>query len=219
MDESFDKHAYMCFPITLTNTLGWGISFKKDIRAIWDGTSHSQGDNVKILEGEDLVYTGRGFSTLSFRTGLIFKTDEDVSMLTMPVPNFFIRGMQTMTTIISTSFYKPELPLAIKITEPNREIHIPAGTPVATVLPISISNLQNNYEMEISEGPMPQEYWDEVTKYGQAAQEKNSVGDWSKMYRNAINYDGTSMGKHESKNIKLKTTVCPVTGATVETIN
>ena len=172
---------------------------------------------MTILEGEEFVHTGRAHGTISFNTGILINTDEDVTMMTMPVPNQFIRGTQAFTTLMSTSFYKGHFPLAIKITEPNLEIHIPAGTPVAAILPVSISNLQQNYQMEISEGDMPGSYWEELRKYGEAAQAKNAVGDWSKMYRDAINYDGSSMGKHESKNIKLKTTTCPVTGKTIET--
>lgn len=216
MDETYEKHIYMCFPLTISNRLGWGISFNKDIKFIWDGIEDSTPDHITVLEGEEFTYTGRGHATVSFNSGIVINTSENVSMLTMPVPNQFIRGIQTLTTLISTSFYKPDLPLAIKVTEPNREIHIPAGTPVAAILPISIGNLQDNYELKISEGNFPAEYWEEIRKYGEAAEAKNSVGDWSRMYRNAINYDGSSMGNHESKNIKLRTITCPITGATSE---
>jgi hypothetical protein len=219
MDDTANKHAYMCFPMTLTNGLGWGISFNKDIRFIWDGVDTHEPDHVTILEGEEYAFTGRANATVSFRSGLIFKTDEDVSMLSMPVPNEFVRGAQAFTILMSTSFYKAELPLAMKITEPNIEICIPAGTPVAAVLPISVSGLENNFELSISEGQMPSEYWDDLRAYGDAAEAKNSVGDWSKMYRNAVNHDGTPMGNHETKKIKLKTSTCPVTGAVVESDN
>jgi hypothetical protein len=212
MDNTFDRHAYMCFPVSLTNRLGWGISFPKDIKFIWDGIEDSRDFHVTILEGEEYVFTGRGHGTVSFYGGLIIKTDEDTSMLTMPTPNLFIRGIQPFTTIMSTSFYKGEFPLALKITEPNKEITIPAGTPIFTILPISIKGLQDDYEMNIIEGDMPREYYEELKKYGDASEIKNSVGDWSKMYRDAINYDGSSMGSHESKNIKLRTVSCPVTG-------
>jgi hypothetical protein len=165
MDNTAEKHAYMCFPLTLTNGLGWGISFDRDIRAIWDGIENYEPDHVTILEGEDIVYTGRSHASLSFKTGLIFNTDKNTSILTMPVPNQFMRGMQTFTTLMSTSFYPGDLPLAIKITEPNKEIFIPAGTPVAAIIPLSVAGLQNDYEMEITEGPMPPEYWEELKKY------------------------------------------------------
>lgn len=216
MDETHGKHAYMCFPLNLTNRLGWGISFPTDIRFIWDGITDTSADHIKVLEGHEHVYTDRGNASISFKTGLIFRTDAETTMLSMPVPNLFVRGAQAYTTLISTSFYMPELPLAWRITEPNIEILIPAGTPVAAVLPISLTGLENDYELCMSEDYVSQEYWNEVKKYGDEAEIKNGVGDWSKMYRDAVNYRGDSMGSHETKSIKLKTVSCPFTGQTYE---
>lgn len=216
MDDTDDRHAYMCFPLNLTNRLGWGISFPEDIRFVWDGITDTTPDHIKILEGEQFVNTHRGNATISFTTGLKFTTDENTSMLAMPVPNLFVRGAQCYTTLISTSFFIHMLPLAWRLTEPNVEIHIPAGTPVATVLPISLTGLQDDYEMQISTELPSQEYWQEVRKYGDANIIKSGVGDWSKMYREALDYRGDKVGDHETKSIKLKTVTCPFTGQTYE---
>lgn len=212
MDETPERHAYMCFPLTLTNRLGWGISFPEDITFIWDGVTDTTSEHVKILQGEKFAGTLRGNATISFYTGLFFRTDENTSTLTMPVPNQFIRGAHCYTTLISTSFYLPELPIAWRITEPNIEITIPAGTPVASILPISLGKLQEEYTLEYIENTVSFEYWDEVKKYGDEVEIKNGVGDWSKMYRDALNYKGKKIGNHETKGIKLKKSICPHTG-------
>lgn len=216
MDDTPEKHAYMCFPVTLTNRLGWGISYPKDIRFIWDGITDTTPDHIKILEGEEFVGTSRGNATISFYTGLFVRTDSNTSTLTMPVPNQFIRGAHCYTTLLSTSFYMPELPVAWRITEPNKEIVIPAGTPVAAIMPISIGRMQEEYTLEFVEGYSPPEYWEEVKKYGDEIEIKNGVGDWSKMYRDALNYRGEKVGSHEVKSIKLKTVTCPFTQQTYE---
>lgn len=216
MDKSFDKHAYMCFPMAVTNRLGWGISFPEDIVFIWDGIDDTTPDHVKVIKGDRWASPKRGNATLSFNTGLIFRTDPDVTMLTMPVPNQFIAGTQCFTTLISTSFYMPELPIAWKMLEANKEITIPAGTPVAAVLPLSLGSLEEDYIMEVTNDTPGKSYWDEVTKYGEVAQAKNGVGDWSKMYRDAVKSDGTSAGAHETKSIKLKTVTCPWSGQSYE---
>lgn len=216
MDSTDDKHAYMCFPINLTNRLGWGISFPEDLRFIWDGITDTTPDHVTILEGHQFLNTGRGNATISFTTGLKLITDSDTTMLAMPVPNQFIRGTQCYTTLMSTSFYMHMLPIAWRLTEPNVEVHIPAGTPIAAVLPISLSALQQDYSLEILDGLPTQEYWQEVRKYGDIQEIKNGVGDWSKMYRDAVDYRGETVGAHETKSIKLKTVTCPFTGQTYE---
>jgi hypothetical protein len=108
------------------------------------------------------------------------------------------------------------LPVAWRLTEPNVEIYIPAGTPVATVIPISLTDLENEYELTINETPASHEYWEEVVKYGDANEIKNGVGDWSKMYREGVDYTGAPVGSHETKSIKLKTVTCPFTGDSYE---
>ncbi len=216
MDETDDRHAYMCFPLNLTNRLGWAISFPEDLRFVWDGITSPSPDHVKILEGEKFIHAARGNATISFLTGLKFKTDPQTSILAMPVPNLFVRGAQCYTTIMSTSFYIHMLPIAWRLTEPNLEIHIPAGTPVATVLPISLTDLQENFELEISDELPGDEYWEEVRKYGDATIIKNGAGDWSKMYREGLDYNGNVVGQHETKSIRLKTVTCPYTGKSYE---
>ena len=56
MDETWEAHAYKCFPVSLTNQMGWAMSFPEDITFIWDGISDSTPDHVKILAGEKLDF-------------------------------------------------------------------------------------------------------------------------------------------------------------------
>jgi len=204
MDNTYDRHAYNCFPITLTNGLGWGISFPEDISFIWDGVIDSTPDHVKILRGDKYVSTGRGQATISFNTGLLFRTGENVSLLTMPVPNQFIPGAVAFTTLISTSFYRGDLPIAWMITAPNTEITIPAGTPVAAIIPISIGELQKQELLVIDSPPEP-EFYRQTSGDLEVLVEASKTGTWAHLYRNAITADGTPIGKHEAKAIKLKT--------------
>lgn len=203
MDETWQAHAYKCFPVSLSNQLGWGISFPKDISFIWDGISDADASHVKILSGHDYVYTERANATVSFNTGLMFITDENTSLLSSPTPNQFIDGAQPFTTILSTSFFRGDLPVAWRITKPNTEIVIKAGTPVISILPINLSELQGS---EMQEGRMqdlsrtdflPPEYSDTV-------RDINLKGEWSNFYRNATNHIGKKLGEHQVKAIKLK---------------
>ena len=135
MDTTFDRHAYHCFPVSLSNRLGWGISFPEDITFIWDGINDSTGDHVKILSGSKYAHPNRGNRTISFYTDITFfeENGKNITLLTMPVPNQFIRGAQCMTTLLSTSVLASDLPIAWMITEPNIEITISANTPIASL--------------------------------------------------------------------------------------
>lgn len=209
MDFTFDRHAYHCFPVSLSNRLGWGISFPEDIKFIWDGINDSTSEHVKVLEGEKYTHSGRGNRTISFFTGITFHAPdkEDLSLLTMPVPNQFIRGAQCISTVISPSVLQGELPIAWMITEPNIEITIPAGTPIAAVMPISTKALQD-YDLNVARGDAPymnDESWKtKMRERGEVSMKLNTAGTWTHFYRDAVDHNGNPDGKHEAKKIVMR---------------
>jgi hypothetical protein len=122
----------------------------------------------------------------------------------MPVPNLFIDGIHLYTTLISTSFFRYPLPIAAKLTKPNVLITIPAKTPIAAIVPISLQNI-NQYELNINDYVFSKEEELKNKRYGEASQLKNRVGEWTHFYRNATDENGISLGQHELKVIRLKT--------------
>jgi len=204
MDDTVNSHAYKCFPVSLANGLGWGIFFPEDITFIWDGITDTTSDHVKILAGEKYVHAQRGNATISFNTGLIFKTPDDYTLLTMPVPNQHIAGVSPFTTLMSTSFYNSDLPCAWRITEANKEITIKAGTPVIAVLPISLTNLQNTELHMKHRNDIPISYSQDYIGYHEVIGQINQSGKWSDFYRDAVNHEGKTVGEHEVKLIRLK---------------
>lgn len=206
MDTTFDRHAYQCFPMSLVNRLGWGISYPEDITFVWDGVNDSTDKHVTVLSGHKYVHSGRGNRTISFFTDLVFDFEETTSLLTMPVPNQFIRGAQCISTIISPSALQGELPIAWMITEPNIEITIPAGTPVAAIMPVSLTGLQE-YEVSVhNQRPPHEDYsWkNRMRERGEKSQELNMAGEWTHFYRDAVDHNGDPQGEHEAKKVIMK---------------
>ena len=202
MDATSENHAYRCFPVTQANVVGWSLSCSEDIEFIWDGINDQTDKHIQIFSPEG-SYAGRGQSSISLNTGLVFRTDEDVSILTINPVNYFNEDFETMSNLISTSFYDNPLPLAIKAKKANERVVIKAGTPIATIIPISLTNL-NNSTIKIVE------YRDDNglrqnanIEYGNAAQVINSSGKWTDWYRDAVNEKEESIGRHEVKTLKL----------------
>lgn len=203
MDLTHNQHAYNCFPVTLTNSLGWTVSFPEDIEFIWNGISDTNPNNVKILKGSRYAYNGRSNATISFKVGIGFKTEEDVSLLVMPVPNLFNEDYQTFTTIMSTSFFNGELPVVARIMSANKVVTIKAGTPVATIIPISLSKI-NNSEIIFEDAESFQISKCEPEYAEQVREKIISQGKWTNFYRNAVDACGNILGKHEVKSLRLK---------------
>ena len=203
MDATSEGHAYRCFPVTQSNVIGWSLSCNQDIEFIWDGINDQTQDHVEIIKAPEGSYGGRGQSSVSVNTGLIFRTSEDISIFTINPVNYFSNDFETMSNLISTSFYDNPLPLAIKAKKAGEKIIIKASTPLATIIPISLSAL-NNSSIEISDYKDPdRKRMDANIAYGNAAQEVNSSGQWTDWYRDAVNEKGESVGSHEIKVLRL----------------
>jgi len=202
MDQTTSKHAYRCFPITQANVVGFSLSCIQDIIFTWDGMNDETADHIKITNPIG-AYAGRGQSSISFSTGLVFRTDDQVSLWTFNPVNYFNDDFETMSNLISTSFYDNQLPLAIKAKKANIDITIKAGTPIATIVPISLVNL-NNTSITIVDYSDPQRTREEAAmKYGTAAQELNKTGKFTDWYRDAVNEKNEPLGSHEVKALKL----------------
>jgi hypothetical protein len=203
MDETSEGHAYRCFPVTQSNVVGWSLFCTTDIEFIWDGINDQSQDHIEILQAPPGAYGGRGQSSISLHTGLVFRTDENVSIFTINPVNYFSNEFETMSNLMSTSFYDNPLPLAIKAKSANKNIIIKAGTPLATIVPISLSDLNNSSVNIVDYKDENKKRMESNVSYGEAAQVVNSSGQWTDWYRDAVNEKGESMGKHEVKVLRL----------------
>jgi hypothetical protein len=203
MDLTSEGHAYRCFPVTQANVIGYSLSCKEDIEFLWDGITDQTGDHVEIFNPKS-AYSGRGQSSISIDTGLIFRTDKDVSILAINPVNYFSDEFETMSSLITTSFYNNPLPLALRAKTANKKVVIKAGTPVATIIPISLTNLNNTVINIVDYQDIDNKRMKANISYGEAAQAINSSGEWTDWYRNAVNEKQESLGSHEVKTLKLK---------------
>jgi hypothetical protein len=203
MDNTSEGHAYRCFPVTQSNVVGWSIFCNQDIEFLWNGINDQSQDHVEIISAPEGSYAGRGQSSISFNTGLIFRTDQDVSLFTINPVNYFNDDFETMSNLISTSFYDNPLPLAIKSKSPNKRVIIKSGTPIATIIPISLSELNGTSIKMVDYKDEDRKRIEANISYGEAAQVLNSSGEWTDWYRNAVNEKQEVLGSHEVKTLKL----------------
>ena len=198
MDDSVDKQAYKCLPLTLANCLGWSFSLPEDISFIL----HSSTDIVEILNGIKYSSTDRTNGTISFISGLTIQTDTPTSLLIMPVPNQFIDGVSPFTSIVNTSVLKATIPSAWKITRYDEIITIKAGTPIVAIIPLALKQLQY-VSFQVIDEPLDSKYFEYVNDYRKSFTEMIAGGKYTNMYRDAIDHLGNPRGEHELKTLRL----------------
>lgn len=199
---------YSCFPLALANTFGYGIYFDEDISFIWDGNINK---GAKATKGSKFVWDqqGRPEGTASIETGIWFKSEQDVSLLTCPVPNHFPEEYGVMSTILSTSFFTGPFSIGLKINHAyiNKEIIIPAGEMVACIIPISVSSFQNsNINIHNTGYPFKRihdtkEYVDTLHQYRKDNDELNLS-----LYKKGLDHKGNKIGNHEISRITMNVT-------------
>lgn len=202
MEDTDSKHAYRCFPVSSANPVGWTFSFPEDITFIWDGISDSSPNHIKVLQGEKYVNLNRANATISFETDIYLRSDDDISIMIMPVPNQFIAGTNCFTIILNPSILKAPIPAAWRITLPNTEITIPANTPIASIIPISLKQLQD-VSVNLYDANFSQSHYISLMDYGIASQEKVIKDKWTNFYRDGVDHKGNKLGEHEVKSLKL----------------
>jgi hypothetical protein len=204
MDVTSDKHAYRCFPVSLANTVGWGLSYPEDIVVVWDGIRGNEPDHIKVLSGNKYVTGENGHGTIRINTNIYFETDEDTSIMMYQPPNMFIENGQAMTSIVSSSWYNNPVPVVWRIEKPNVEFVIKANQPFIAFMPISLSQLKD-VEVDVYKHEPNEDKKKYNEEYDKKFKEINQSGQWSDFYRNATDHNGNSLGSHEVKALRLKT--------------
>lgn len=194
---------YSCYPLVLANTFGYGVYFDEDISFIWHGNINV---SAKATNGSKYVWDqqGRPEGTASIETNLWFKSEENISLLTLPVPNYFPEEYSVMSTILSTSFFTGPFSVGLKINKSyiDKEIIIPAGQIFACIIPLSISSFQNS-NINIYNKPFPfkkihdtAEYVNTLHQYRKDNDEKNLS-----LYKKGLDQDRNKIGAHEVQRI------------------
>jgi len=197
--EWMENTIYNCTPVVAANTFGYGIYFEEDLSFIWDGDTEVP---ARALKGENVVRELRGGGTVSFDTNLLFKTDENTSLLTIPVPNQPIEDVTVISNILSTSFFSSVLPVVWKLEVPHKEYFVPAGTYVACIIPISIAQFHDS-TINIHDKTFPFRHVHGDQNYTKALKDAQKEGKFLKLYQKGIDHLGKTIGAHEIKKLNL----------------
>jgi len=185
-----------CFPLIFSNRFGFAVSFPDDIVIKKD----EQG--IKVLSGKQYFYD-RGQDTFGLDTNLSVVTKENISLLCIPAPNQFLKGLQTFTAFLSTSWWTGELQIVFRVTD-SGTFKIPKNTPVASIVPID-TRMFENISLDLYLDPLQNIDSDKSisyhrsTKYADACYSRAHSERSPSFYQRAVNHLGKKIGKHPIK--------------------
>jgi hypothetical protein len=70
MDQTREKNAYRCLPLTIANSSGWEVILSEDVIVTWDGGVMPS--NCKVTKGEQHCVSHFGEGVITFHTNYLF---------------------------------------------------------------------------------------------------------------------------------------------------
>ena len=195
MDNTYNKHAYQCLPMTYANVYGWELILPQDVVAQWDG-----GNTVpKILEGAE--YKGRQIAyggiigMVSFSTGWAFGTDDGYETFIGGSPNYMVNGASPLSAIIPSSWWPDEFQMNWMINKIGEPIVFEAGMPFM-FFNIFDSTVTNDVEFKVENLWDKPELMNSRQKYGDMKMKNNQENPWTwtKGIRTGLDADGNAIG-------------------------
>lgn len=199
MDDTYNKHAYRCLPLTEANTSGWELILQRDIQVIWKG-----GTSVpEIIGGAD--FNGRDVANcnkvgmIDFHVGYAFGTEEGYSTWLSGAPNYFVDGAVPLCASIPSSWWPDEVQFNWRITKVNEPVIFPAGMPFVFVQ-FYDNRLMPSVEFITEYLWEKPDLMDSRSAYHKAKMEKIQKEPWSWMngIRTGLDEKGNAIGpRHE----------------------
>lgn len=204
MDDTYNKHAYQCLPMTVANVSGWELILQQDVVVEWDGTNNPP----KVLEGETL--NGRAvvipsiIGIMSFATGWAFGTEDGYSTFISGSPNYFVDGAVPLSATIPSFWWPDEFNMNWKITKINEPVIFPKGMPFMHFTMIK-NDLLESVEFKVENLWDKPDLMNQRMSYGEAKMKKNQEEPWTWMkgIKTGLNEKGERIGPSSSGLIKL----------------
>jgi hypothetical protein len=139
----FTPHFYRCLPLTIANGYGFIIKSSFDIGFVWNGGD--QPEDITLFFNEDIekleekypsVASHFGSGILTINVPFSLRTPPGVNLLTINPPNHVLPNVTVMSGSVETDNLRRDFSFNLKIQIPNLPIYLPAGTPLAAVIPI-----------------------------------------------------------------------------------
>lgn len=213
MDDTYNKHAYRCLPVSEANTHGWELILPEEVIVQWDGGHTvpyvvSGGKHEVALENSsyvsDLVMPSV-IGQMSFVTGWSFHTPEDYWTWIGGSPNYFVDGAVPLTAAIPSDWWPDEFNMNWKITKVGEPVVFPKGMPFM-FFNFYKRSLLSEVEFELTNVWDMPNVLDERSRYGDAKMKKVTEEPWKWMngIRTGLNEKGDRIGPKYEGSLKLE---------------
>jgi len=166
----FDSHFYRCLPLVIGNQYGFIIKSEFDFSFTWNGENNVNAISFEFDENKgDLnklyprIETHFGHGIITINPPFTLRTPPGVNLMTINPPNYIIPNITVMSGVVEADNLRRNFTINLKIQMPNIKVYIPAGTPLAAIIPIP-RYYADQFELKYAEDIFDQETIDEESQ-------------------------------------------------------
>lgn len=126
MDETRDRFAYRCLPLSMANSTGWELRCPAEVKIVWDG---KQGEKAIKVYGYDphvpvnmFAQSHFGEGVVTFIPGYLFRTPPGVALWVTGPPNQPKDGIYPLTGLVETDWLPFPFTMNWKMTRPGEVV-------------------------------------------------------------------------------------------------
>lgn len=136
MDETQDRFAYRCLPLSIANQTGWEILCPASFTARWNGKNDLPAIRIKF-DGEEspLIGSHFGHGVLTFTLGYLFRTTKAHNLWVKGPTNQFKDGISALEGIIETDWTPFTFTMNWQFTRKRHKVRFEKDEPFCTILP------------------------------------------------------------------------------------
>jgi hypothetical protein len=142
MDNTPNKFAYRCLPLTIANQTGWFVNNPVGFSAVWNGNPGAGSVQFKF-DTAGATWGGWindqfGHGIVTWNTPFLFRTRPLESRLLIVGPaNKFKHGAQPLTAIVETDWMNASFTMNWKLTAPGQPVRFDVGEPLFQAMPLT----------------------------------------------------------------------------------
>jgi hypothetical protein len=144
MDETVQRFAYRCTPLSIANASGWEILSPCAFSATWNGDSAPNGVTLQSPNNEHVRFARPHFGegVITFQPGYLFRTNPGWAVWVRGSPNFVKDGIMPLDGLVETDWLPMPFTMNWRFTRPCT-IQFEAGEPFCFITLVPHAQLDN----------------------------------------------------------------------------
>jgi hypothetical protein len=210
MDETEQRYAYRCLPLSVANQAGWWIECPCTFMVRWNGGTRKQDLEMSFEAGQPdaRIVSHFGYGVITFTLPYLFRTPPGINLWVKGPTNLLKDGAQALEGIVETDWNPATFTMNWKMTSANYVVRFEKGEPICMLVPVPRglaeglipiqTPLQNNAALreEYQEWQASRsQFLTALTKKDEDAVKRG----WQKDYFKGLAADGERVDGHQTK--------------------